>query len=83
MQQVARQYRFHEILNALPRSEYRDTFNALCAALGISRNMMYRYINATWDAPVNMSPAQMVFAASVFKTDISNILNTPSHEIIK
>lgn len=79
MNKSRKQYRIDEFLSKVPNAEYTEKVNAFCKHLGISGMTAWRYRNATWDAPQNMSIVRLIKAAEFFDVSVDQIINHPTN----
>lgn len=71
-------YSFKDRLNRVPRSRYSDEFEKLYTTLGISKETLYRYMNATWENPVSIPTARLLLAATFWNCTVDDLINHPA-----
>lgn len=79
MTHAARQYAFKDMLMSLTKGEYGARFEEFRLALGVSRRMLYVYLNATWDRPVNIPAEKLLAAARFWGCSIEDLINEPEN----
>lgn len=79
MTHAARQYAFKTMLMGVTKGEYATRFEEFRAALGVSRRMLYAYLNATWERPVTIPADKLMAAARFWGCTIEDLINEPEN----
>lgn len=79
MKQESIQYTLKRMLNTVPRDQYSPKFTALAKAMGVHTVTLYRYMNATWEKPVNIPTDRLIKAAAFWECSIDDLINQPAN----